>query len=96
MRWVGEFKLDILCTSGDDQVIIENQLEKTNHAHLGQLLTYAAGTGAKKVIWVAESFRPEHVAALEFLNQNTTEELRFFCGGGGAVAHWRFAFGAQV
>ncbi len=77
-HWVGEFKLDILCTSGDDQVIIENQLEKTNHAHLGQLLTYAAGTGAKKVIWVAESFRPEHVAALEFLNQNTTEELSFF------------------
>ena len=46
-HWVGEFKLDILCTSGDDQVIIENQLEKTNHSHLGQLLTYAAGTGAK-------------------------------------------------
>lgn len=77
-HWVGEFKLDILCTSGDDQVIIENQLEKTNHSHLGQILTYAAGTGAKKVIWVAESFRPEHVAALEFLNQNTTEELSFF------------------
>ncbi|PUE31411.1 DUF4268 domain-containing protein [Limnohabitans sp. Jir72] len=77
-HWVGEFKLDILCTSGDDQVIIENQLEKTNHTHLGQILTYAAGTGAKKVIWVAESFRPEHVAAFEFLNQNTTEELSFF------------------
>lgn len=77
-HWVGEFKLDILCTSGDDQVIIENQLEKTNHTHLGQILTYAAGTGAKKVIWVAESFRPEHVAALDFLNQNTTEELSFF------------------
>jgi hypothetical protein len=77
-HWVGEFELDILCTSGDDQVIIENQLEKTNHTHLGQILTYAAGTGAKKVICVAESFRPEHVAALEFLNQNTTEELSFF------------------
>lgn len=62
---MGEFKLDILCTSGDDRVIIENQLEKTNHSHLGQLLTYAAGTGAKKVIWVAESFRPEHVAGME-------------------------------
>jgi hypothetical protein len=85
-HWVGEFKLDILCTSGDDQVIIENQLEKTNHAHLGQLLTYAAGTGAKKVIWVAESFRPEHVAALEFLNQNTTETLSFFAV---AVELWR-------
>jgi hypothetical protein len=77
-HWVGEFKLDILCTSGVEQVIIENQLEKTNHTHLGQILTYAAGTGARKVIWVAESFRPEHVAALEFLNQNTTDDLNFF------------------
>jgi hypothetical protein len=75
---VGEFKLDILCISGDEQVIIENQLEKTDHTHLGQLLTYAAGTGARKVIWVAESFRPEHVAALDFLNQNTTDDLNFF------------------
>lgn len=77
-HWVGEFKLDILCTVGVDQVIIENQLEKTNHSHLGQIITYAAGIGAKKVIWVAESFRQEHVAALEFLNQNTTDELNFF------------------
>src|SRR5512145_3279244 len=59
-HWVGDFKLDILCTDGDEQVIIENQLEETNHRHLGQLLAYAAGVGAKKVIWVAESFRPEH------------------------------------
>lgn len=85
-HWVGEFKLDILCVSGDDQVIIENQLEKTNHSHLGQILTYAAGTGAKKVIWIAESFRPEHVAALEFLNQHTTEELSFFAA---EVELWR-------
>lgn len=77
-HWVGDFKLDILCTDGADQVIIENQLEKTNHSHLGQIITYAAGIGAKKVIWVAESFRPEHIAALEFLNQNTTEDLNFF------------------
>ncbi|MEI6761802.1 MAG: DUF4268 domain-containing protein [Betaproteobacteria bacterium] len=77
-HWVGDFKLDILCTNGEDQVIIENQLEKTNHSHLGQIITYAAGVGAKKVIWVAETFRPEHIAALEFLNQNTTEDLNFF------------------
>lgn len=77
-HWVGEFKLDILCTCEEEQVIIENQLERTNHNHLGQILTYAAGTGARKVIWVAESFRPEHIAALEFLNQNTTEDLNFF------------------
>lgn len=75
---VGDFKVDILCSDNGGKVIIENQLEKTNHTHLGQILTYAAGVGARKVIWVAESFRTEHVAALEFLNQNTTDELDFF------------------
>lgn len=76
-HWVGDFKLDILCTDGEDRVVIENQLDKTDHDHLGKILAYAAGVGAKKVIWVAESFRPEHAAALEFLNENTTEELSF-------------------
>lgn len=75
---VGDFKLDMLCTDGEDQVIIENQLEKTDHSHLGQLIAYAAGVGAKKVIWIAESFRPEHSSALQFLNDNTTEDLAFF------------------
>jgi len=74
----GNFKIDILCTSDDQKVIIENQLEKTNHSHLGQIITYAANVGARKVIWVAESFHTEHVAALEFLNQHTTDELDFF------------------
>lgn len=77
-HWVGDFKLDILCTDGDEQVIIENQLEKTNHTHLGQIIAYAAGVGAKKVIWIAESFRPEHASAFQFLNDNTTDELNFF------------------
>ena len=85
-HWVGDFKLDILCTDGDDQVIIENQLEETNHKHLGQLIAYAAGVGAKKVIWVAQSFRQEHAAALQFLNENTTENLSFF---GVQVELWR-------
>ncbi len=75
---VGDFKVDILCTDNGGKVIIENQLEKTNHTHLGQILTYAAGVGARKVIWLAKSFRTEHVAALEFLNQHTTDELDFF------------------
>lgn len=75
---VGDFKVDILCSDNGGKVIIENQLEKTNHTHLGQILTYAAGVGARKVIWVAEAFRTEHVAALEFLNQHTTDELDFF------------------
>jgi hypothetical protein len=75
---VGDFKVDILCSDDGGKVIIENQLAKTDHTHLGQILTYAAGVGARKVIWVAESFRTEHVAALEFLNQHTTDELDFF------------------
>ena len=85
---VGDFKLDILCTDDDGEVIIENQLEKTNHTHLGQIITYAAGIGAKIVIWVAESFRPEHVAALDFLNHNTTSELNFFAV---EMTLWRIA-----
>jgi len=87
-KWVGDFKLDILCTDGDDQVIIENQLEETDHKHLGQVLAYAAGVGAKKVIWVAECFRPEHAAALQFLNENTTDNLSFF---GVQIELWRIA-----
>ncbi len=75
---VGDFKLDILCSDGEDPVIIENQLDKTDHGHLGQLLAYAAGVGARKVVWIAESFRPEHLSALQFLNENTAEGLAFF------------------
>jgi hypothetical protein len=85
-HYVGDFKLDILCTDGDQQVIIENQLAETDHKHLGQILAYAAGVGARKVIWVAESFRPEHIAALRFLNENTTDDLSFF---GVQVELWR-------
>jgi len=85
-HWVGDFKLDLLCTDGEEQVIIENQLEETDHKHLGQILSYAAGVGAKKVIWVAQAFRPEHAAALQFLNENTTESLSFF---GVQVELWR-------
>lgn len=85
-QWVGDFKLDILCTDGDQQVIIENQLAETDHKHLGQILAYAAGVGARKVIWVAESFRPEHAAALRFLNENTNQDLSFF---GVQIELWR-------
>lgn len=63
-HWVGDFKLDTLCTDDDDRVIIENQLDKINHTHLGRLIVYALGVGAKKVIWAAKSFRPKHAAAL--------------------------------
>ena len=85
-HWVSDFKLDILCTDGDEQVVIENQLEETDHKHLGQILAYAAGVDARKVIWIAESFRPEHLAALQFLNVNTNDELSFF---GVQIELWR-------
>lgn len=77
-QWVGDFKVDILASDGTGQVIIENQLAKTDHNHLGQIITYAAGIDARTVIWVAEAFRPEHIAALQFLNEHTTEALNFF------------------
>ena len=77
-HWVGDFKLDILCTDGEQKVIIENQLEETDHKHLGQILAYAAGVEARKIIWIAETFRPEHMAALQFLNEHTTDDLSFF------------------
>ncbi len=87
-HWVGDFKLDILCSDGDQQVVIENQLAETDHKHLGQIIAYAAGVGARKIIWVAESFRPEHIAALQFLNDNSTDDLSYF---GVQIELWRIS-----
>ena len=79
-RKVGLFRGDILCkdTRSEANVIIENQLEKTDHTHLGQILTYAAGLDCKTVIWIASQFTEEHRAALDFLNEITKEEISFF------------------
>ena len=65
---VGGFSLDILATSARGLVAIENQLEQSNHNHLGQLITYASGLDAKLLIWVATGFRQEHLDAVEWLN----------------------------
>jgi hypothetical protein len=77
---VGPFRADILCReSGTDAwVLIENQLERTDHNHLGQLLTYAAGLNTVTVVWVAERFTDEHRAALDWLNQKTPDDIAFF------------------
>ncbi len=77
---VGPFRADILCKdpSTDTYVLIENQLEKTDHAHLGQILTYAAGLGACTIIWIAKKFTNEHRAALDWLNEITDERFHFF------------------
>ena len=77
---IGDFRLDILAkdTTGDP-VIIENQFGATDHGHLGQLITYAAGQSERcTVIWIAERFREDHRAAIDWLNASTTEALNFF------------------
>ena len=77
---VGSFALDMLCTELGTKrtVIIENQLEKTDHDHLGKLLTYAGGFDANVIVWIAKEFRDEHRQALELLNQRTGEDTEFF------------------
>lgn len=76
---VGTFSLDLLAREGSGRpVIIENQLETTDHMHLGQILTYAAGHNASVVVWIAREFRDEHRAALDFLNARTGEDTEFF------------------
>lgn len=88
---VGPFRADILCrdansTDHDSWVLIENQLEPTDHKHLGQLLTYAAGLRTVTIIWVAQRFTDEHRAALDWLNDITGERYQFF---GLEVELWR-------
>ena len=77
---VGPFRADILCkdTTSDHFVLIENQLERTDHTHLGQLMTYAAGLDAVTIIWIAQRFSEEHRAALDWLNRITDETFNFF------------------
>lgn len=77
---VGDFAADLLCKSiaDDTWVLIENQIEKTDHRHLGQILTYAAGLDAKTIIWIAARFTDEHRAAFDWLNDHTNEDVSFF------------------
>jgi len=77
---VDTFAADIVCRiiGTDHHVLIENQLEKTDHLHLGQLLTYAPRFDAKVIIWVARAFTDAHRAALDWLNRVTGESYAFF------------------
>jgi hypothetical protein len=76
---VGQFYVDILARDENDRkVVIENQLEPTNHDHLGKIITYAAGLQADIVVWIVERAREEHEQAINWLNENTTEHANFF------------------
>jgi len=77
---VGSFALDLLGRdlTNDCTLIVENQLTPTDHSHLGQILTYAAGTSARTIVWLATAFREEHRQALDYLNELGGENARFF------------------
>ncbi len=78
--YVGPYRCDIVAkdeTSGIT-VIVENQLEGTNHDHLGKIITYASGLNAKVMIWIVKEAKEEHRAAIEWLNNNTNNDVNFF------------------
>ncbi len=77
---VEQFSADILARDPTDNslILIENQLESTDHSHLGQILTYLAGLNAQTIIWVAKDFREAHLSAIRWLNQHTADPFAFF------------------
>jgi len=76
----GPYSADILAkdTGTDKYVVIENQLEKTNHDHLGKAITYASVLDASTIIWIASNFTEEHKKSLDWLNDHTTEDISFY------------------
>ena len=79
-KFVGNYRCDILCKDEltGKVVLIENQLESTNHDHLGKMITYASGLDASVVVWIVASARQEHASAIEWLNKHTDDDLSFF------------------
>ena len=77
---VGKYSLDILAEEEGTgrKIVIENQLENTNHDHLGKIITYAAGHDASIVIWIFKDIREEHRSAIDWLNESTGEDVLFF------------------
>lgn len=76
---VGKFNVDILAEgAGGRKIIIENQLETTDHDHLGKVITYAAGHDAEIIIWIVREVREEHHKAMDWLNDQTDEDINFF------------------
>lgn len=77
---VGKFNVDILAEEDltGKKIIIENQLEATDHDHLGKIITYASGHDAEIIVWIVKDTRDEHQKAIEWLNDHTNEEISFF------------------
>jgi hypothetical protein len=76
---VGPYSADVLAKDASgNYVVIENQYGKTDHGHLGQILTYAATLGATAVVWIAEQFTDEHRKAIEWLNEHVSDELSLY------------------
>ena len=77
---VGKYRADIVArdVNSERTVIIENQLEKTNHDHLGKIITYASGVGADIVIWICNAVTDEHRNAIDWLNEISNEQIAFF------------------
>ncbi len=77
---VGSFSADIHCKIESDNrtVIIENQIESSNHDHLGKTIVYASGVDASVIVWIVKNARPEHVSAVEWLNEHTDSDVGFF------------------
>ncbi len=77
---VGTFNVDLYAFESETnrKIVIENQLEDTDHDHLGKIITYASGKGAEVIIWIVKRTRDEHKQAIEWLNQHTDEKIGFF------------------
>jgi len=78
--YVGPYRCDLVAkdeTSGIT-VIVEYQLEGTNHDHLGKIITYASGLDAKVIVWIVKEAKEEHRSAIEWLNNNTVNDINFF------------------
>ena len=76
----GKFNCDITADEIESgkKIIIENQLEKTDHSHLGQLLTYASSFDASIIVWVAANIFYMNINKLYWFNRNMTENISFF------------------
>ena len=77
---VGKFSVDILAEEENTgrKIVVENQLETTNHDHLGKIITYASGFDAEIIIWIVKDVRDEHKQAVDWLNEHTDDKINIF------------------